>query len=77
MECLIQYWSYWEERKRRERENKNAVLLQVMKRIEIEMKKANEQGKAIRGIKLYVMKEFNIPWLNCNILDYYLMKADK
>ena len=59
------------------REIKNAVFLQVAKQIESEMKKANEQGKAIRGIKLYVMKEFNIPWLNCNILDYYLMKADK
>ena len=29
------------------REIKNAVLLQVVKQIEIEMKKANEQGKAI------------------------------
>ena len=46
------------------REIKNAVLLQVVKQIKIETKKANEQGKAIRGIKLRVMKEFNIPWLN-------------
>jgi len=30
-----------------EREIKNAVLLQVVKQIEIEMKKANKQGKAI------------------------------
>ena len=59
------------------REIKNAVLLQVVKQIKIETKKANEQGKAIRGIKLCVTKEFNIPWLNGNILDYYLMKADE
>ena len=56
------------------REIKNAVLLQVAKQIEIEMKKANEQGKATQGRKLCVMKEFNIPWLNRIILDYYLMK---
>ena len=23
------------------------------------------------------MKEFNIPWLNRNVLDYYLMQAAK
>ena len=40
----------------------NAVLLQVAKQSKIEMKRANEEGKAIQ-IKLHVMKEFNIPWL--------------
>ena len=35
----------------------NAVLLQVVKQIKIETKKANEQGKAIRRIKLCVMKK--------------------
>jgi len=59
------------------KEIKSAVLLQVVKQIKIEMKKAYEQSKAIWGIKLHVMKEFNIPWLNWNILDYYLMKADE
>jgi len=59
------------------REIKSAVLLQVVKQIESEMKKANKQGKPIWGIKLCVMKEFNIPWLNWNILDYYLMEADE
>ena len=28
-----------------------------------------------RGIKLWVMKEFNIPWLNRDCLDYYLSKC--
>ena len=44
------------------REIQNAVLLQVAKQSKIEMKRANEEGKAIQ-IKLHVMKEFNIPWL--------------
>ena len=51
------------------REIKNAVLLQVVKQIKMEKKKANEQGKVIQGIKLHVMKEFNIPWLNWYILS--------
>ena len=38
------------------REIKNAILLQVANKIKIEMKKANEHGKAIQGIKLCVMK---------------------
>ena len=59
------------------REIKIAVLLQVAKQIEIETKKANKQGKATRGIKLCVMKEFNVPRLNRIFLDYYLMKADE
>jgi len=29
----------------------------------------------IRGIKLWVMKEFNIPWLNRDCSDYYLSKC--
>jgi len=43
-----------------------------VKKIEIETLKATEKGEAVCGIKLCVMKEYNILWLNRNTLDYYL-----
>ena len=31
-----------------------------------------EKGEVVCGLKLRVMNEFNILWLNRNILNYYL-----
>ena len=50
----------------------DSILAQVARQLESETKQAQVDKMPIRGIKLWVMMEFNIPWLNRDRLDYYL-----
>ena len=53
----------------------DSILAQVARWLKSETKQAQVDKMPIRGYKLWVMKEFNIPWLNRECLDYYLSKC--
>jgi len=53
----------------------DSILAQVARQLESETKWVQVDKTPIQGIKLWVMKEFHIPWLNRDHLDYCLSKC--
>ena len=53
----------------------DSILAQVARQLESEIKRVQVENMPIQGIKLWVMKEFNIPCLNRDHSAYYLSKC--